>query len=108
MKPSIKHKFLGVLLAGLVLFPFTVQAFHAMESHEHQVCSAKDVKHFHAQDLDCSIFHVPVKNQSDGAHFEYEIFINKSFVQKFYGYEITSSLGYSSLKSSRAPPFFIV
>lgn len=108
MNKILKYKILAALLTLAVLFPFAVQALHAFEIHEHVVCTAKDVKHFHNQEIDCSIFHTTVENQSDHIGFEYEILTNKKFTQYFLCEVDTTSLGCTSLKSSRAPPYFIV
>ena len=107
MTQGYKHRFLATLLILVVLCPFALQASHALDSHEHVVCTAKDVKHFHDLEFDCSIFHTPVENQSDTFGFEYEFLINKKFNQFFIPEEQELSLGYLSLKSSRAPPYFI-
>ena len=104
---GLKHRILAVLLILVVLFPFALQASHALDSHEHVVCTAKDVKHFHDLEFDCSIFHTPVENQSDFFGLEYVILINKKFNQFFIPTEQGLSLGHISLKSSRAPPYFI-
>lgn len=105
MNQPLRYRVLAALLTLVVLFPFAFQASHALESHEHIVCTAKDVKHFHNQDLDCSINHTPVENQSDSIGFEYKTLTGKQFTYYFLSDEQAHSLGFLSLKSSRAPPF---
>ena len=77
MKQNWRYKVLGVILTTIVLLPYTVQAFHALENHEHKVCNAKDTKHFHSQELDCSIYHTPVEQNSFGDEFSYSVFTPK-------------------------------
>ena len=108
MNRPLKHRIFAALLIFVVLFPFAVQASHAIDSHEHVVCTAKDVKHFHEQDFDCSIFHTPVENQSTDLGFEYKVLASKKFTRDFIRDVQVTSLGFSSLSSSRAPPTFIV
>ena len=41
-----------------------MQLVHVFENHEHTVCTSKEVKHIHAQELDCDIFHRPYQDLS--------------------------------------------
>lgn len=108
MNRLLRHRIFAILLLLAVLTPYAVQASHTLENHEHEVCTAKDVKHFHAQEFDCSIFHTPIENHSNGVDLTFEVLTNKKFDHYFKTNVQPTSLGFLSLKSSRAPPSFIV
>ena len=104
MKENWRYKVLGVILTTIVLFPYTVQAFHALKNHEHVVCTAKDTKHFHADELDCCLCCTPVElntllfSFSNDLINPIEYFDSSKAVTKF------TSLDFFQLKSPRAPP----
>ncbi len=101
-----RHRVFAILFALIVLFPSTVQVLHALENHEHVTCTAKNVKHIHQQNDDCSIFHTTVNN---GAllidNFE-EAIVVPIYFERIITTTQVNSLGFFKLKSSRAPPIF--
>jgi len=95
--------FSWILLIGF-LIPMSINFVHSFENHEHITCNAKDVKHFHQLENDCSNFHYIIHS------FVYSIsHYKQSFAKKirtktllnvtsnYFGVDV-------SLKSSRAPP----
>ena len=38
-----------------MFIPSVIQLVHVYENHEHTICTSKEVKHIHAQGLDCNI-----------------------------------------------------
>ena len=108
MKNKHLHRIFALTLTLIVLFPFTLQALHVIENHEHQICTAKDVKHIHQQNIDCSIYHKQITTNSFDFSAQVElsnpIFINSTKV----AYTIPEYSVFHSLKSSRAPPYFII
>ena len=102
------HRILAFTLALIVLFPFTVQAVHALDNHEHQICTAKNVKHIHQENLDCSIFHLQIDNNSFDLFTDIEAYFPQLIVHDFDVQERTKYKVNNFSKSSRAPPYFII
>lgn len=107
MKNNYLHRIFAFLVALIVLFPFTVEALHALENHEHEICTAKNVKHIHQQDVDCSVCHL--QNQQNSFNFSstFDLYNPKILITAFDTYQQANSTLNTSLKSSRAPPYFI-
>ncbi len=108
MKNKILHSAFSILLSISVVLPFAIQTLHAFEGHEHTICTAKGEKHFHEQSTDCSIYHQIIEQNSIDFSIEFELqtpttpnHIQIHFHQKLL-------VIFLQLKSSRAPPFFIV
>lgn len=108
MKQTVKNKVLALLFVLAVLTPLLVQASHVFERHEHVICTAKDVKHFHADELDCNICQTTIENLYTGINSEFSFLelYNNYKNQQIAQFEITN--GPLQLKSTRAPPYFIV
>jgi len=94
--------FSWILLIGFFI-PIGTSFVHNFEKHEHAVCNAKNVKHFHKYEQDCSILHYITHS------FVYSV---TSFSIPFYT-SITTNVFWNSFsyfhvtllfKSSRAPP----
>lgn len=108
MEKQHLHRIFALLFAVVVLFPTTIQAIHALEKHEHTVCTAKDIKHIHQQNDDCSVYHAQIHTTAFDFTKDFTILDLKiqrqvlaSYVQKDYSLSLFS-------KSSRAPPIIIV
>jgi hypothetical protein len=95
-------------LVLIVLFPFAAQAAHAMGNHEHKICTAKDVKHIHQQDIDCSIFHQQIDTNSFDLSSDFETYYPQLFDRNFDVYQRAIYSRNNLTKSSRAPPYFII
>jgi len=108
LKKNYLHRIFAFTLVLIVLFPFTVQAIHAIDNHEHQVCTAKDVKHIHQQEVDCSIFHQQIDNNSFDLSTNFEAFDPQISHHDFDVYKDTNYVCNNYTKSSRAPPYFII
>ena len=108
MKNNSLHRIFAFTLVLIVLFPFTVQAIHALDDHEHQICTAKDVKHIHQQELDCSIFHQQIDTNSFDLFTDIEEYNPQLIVHDFDVQERTKYKVNNFSKSSRAPPYFII
>ncbi len=106
MENQNRHRVFAILFAFIVLFPSTVQVIHALENHEHVTCTAKNVKHIHQQNDDCSIFHTTVNNNALLVENFEEAIIVPIYFENVIASTRISSLGVIKLKSSRAPPIF--
>lgn len=92
----------------IVFFPYTIQAVHAIDNHKHKICTAKDVKHIHQQNIDCSIFHQQINNNSFDLFTEFEEYYPLHIDCNFDVYKQLNYTGNNNTKSSRAPPYFII
>lgn len=108
MKQNSLHRIYGFVLVLLVLFPFTVQAAHAIQNHQHEICTVKDVKHIHKANLDCSIYHTQVQQPTFDFSANFSIDILAISVYDFSYYQLPDYSTEKSLKSSRGPPCSIV
>lgn len=108
MKNNYLNRIFALTLVLIVLFPFTIQAVHALDNHEHQICTAKNVKHIHQQDIDCSIFHQQIDNNSFDLSTDFEEYIPQLNYRSFDVYKDTHYSGNNYTKPSRAPPCFII
>ncbi len=107
MKKRNVHKILAFLFALVVLFPITIQAVHALENHEHTICTAKDVKHIHQLNIDCSVYHAQMPTTVFDFPQEFrtlDLKIKRQVLvlyrQKYYSLALYS-------KPSRGPPIII-
>jgi len=90
------------------VLPFAVQTLHALEGHEHTVCTAKNEHHFHQQEVDCGIYHQIIDQNAIEFPIEFDL-KTPSIFKKIYTYSYQNkSSSNLQLKSSRAPPYFIV
>lgn len=108
MKNKILHNVVATIFALIVILPFAIQTVHALHNHEHLVCTAKVVKHFHDQDADCSFFHMSIKRNLINFVSDFELPIHIVFNLNPTFYYFKGYQNQNKLKSSRAPPSFIV
>lgn len=108
MKSKIVHIILSLLLSIIVILPYAIQSVHAFKDHEHKTCTSKIVKHFHKKEKDCGVSHLILEQYSidfsDENNWQIYNVINTNptnCYSYYYDYNI-------QLKSSRAPPYFIV
>lgn len=108
MKNKILHSVFSVFVSVIIILPFAIQTLHAIEGHEHQVCDAKNVKHFHQQEVDCNIYHQIIEQNSIDFSIEFNLDTPSFFNYRFaYFYQSLHGI-FLQLKPSRAPPYFIV
>ena len=88
----------------MVLVPYAVQASHALDNHEHVVCTAKDVKHFHAEELDCNLCCRSVELNTLLFNYPDNSIDPIKYLNSFNTISQLSSLELFTLKSPRAPP----
>ncbi|RPE00875.1 hypothetical protein EGM88_00565 [Aureibaculum marinum] len=108
MKKKVLHSIFSTIIVLIVLLPFTIQALHALEKHEHTHCTSKIEKHFHKKEIDCHFYHLKISYYSFNLNNDFSI-----FKPDFYSYLLKDYCRnyfylYPSSKSSRAPPYFIV
>ena len=105
---KILHKAVAIFLALIVILPFAIQTVHALQDHEHLVCNAKEVKHFHDQHTNCSVYHFTIEQNSIDFVSNYDLEINNVSNINPAFYCLKDYHDTYQLKSSRAPPYFIV
>lgn len=108
MKNKILHNAIAILLAVIVILPFAIQIVRVLQDHEHKVCVTKEVKHFHDQDADCSFYHLTIEQNSIDLVVNYDLEINTFINLNPTFYHFKDYQNQNRLKSSRAPPSFIV
>lgn len=106
MNQLLKHRIFAVLLTLVVILPFAIQVSHAFENHEHVVCTAKDVKHFHEQELDSCLCCTPLELNTLLFSFADNTLKSEENVDSFNAITPLSKLDFFKLKSTRAPPIF--
>ncbi len=108
VKNKIVYSLFSVLISLIIVLPFAIQTLHALEGHEHLVCTAENEHHFHQQEVNCSIYHQIIEQNAIAFSVKFELKPPQSFKQNctyFYQNKYTSSIQF---KTSRAPPYFIV
>ena len=108
MKNKNLHNAVAILFTLIVILPFAIQTVRVLQDHEHNVCTAKEVKHFHDQDADCSFYHLTIEQNSIDLVVNYDFEINTFINLNPTFYHFKNYLNQNQLKSSRAPPYFIV
>lgn len=92
----------------IVLLPSVIQLAHALDNHEHTVCNSLTDTHVHTRDIDCDIFHRQIHNPTIDFNSAAAVipvhFYTTQFIEKAQKIERQ----YSSKKTSRGPPFFVV
>ncbi len=90
------------MLIGFFI-PISISFVHSFEKHEHTVCNAKNVKHFHKVENDCSNLHYLVHSVSFITQ-SFKILISPKIISKVitdFSFEYFVSIPF---KSPRAPP----
>lgn len=107
MKQNWLHKFIATVVTAVVLLPFLVQALHALEDHEHFICNAKFEKHYHKDEIDCSIFHFQIEHKVLDFSFDFSFKNFETFTHQVLEVLQLEYTVYSNHKSSRAPPYLV-
>ena len=102
------HNIYALLLTVIVILPFAIQTVHVLKDHEHKVCTAKEVKHFHDQGADCSFYHLTIEQNSIDLSINYDLEINNVINLNPTFYYFKNYQNQNQFKSSRAPPGIIV
>ena len=104
IKQLLKNIISSVLIIT-VLLPFAIQFSHSLEKHEH-ICNAHDL-HIDNHELDCSVFHFKVNQNSIDFSSEEILFQNVFIENKIASYEAQIALTPQYQKPSRAPPVLL-
>lgn len=107
MKQNWIHKIITIVFITIILFPIIVQASHALEKHEHSICTAKNEKHYHQDEVDCVI--CKFQSTSKTFHFINEVTLQDANItlelpKNIYIFKYSSTTLY---KPSRAPPTLV-
>lgn len=107
MYKSILHKIISIWTVLILLFPVGLQFVHALEDHEHIVCSSKIDQHIHNQNIDCSFSHVQLDNNTLFYTLNYEvtaIIISNELPLYYSSKKHNTHLYYTSTSD---PPFIV-
>lgn len=90
------------------MFPLTIQTAHAFEKHEYSVSNKQVSINLFDDGTDCSVFHFKTNHNSidfTTNSSEIQIHISK---EKVFAIEFSKYTVKPHLKSSRAPPYFML
>lgn len=79
---------------------------HSFEHHSHDVCTIHEV-HIHKHELDCSVFHFKINQNSIDFSSEEILTQNTTSENTFFTLEERKSSVNLQYKSSRAPPILL-
>lgn len=100
-------KFISIVLIAVVLLPFGVQFLHSFTTHEHSICHDQNRTHFDTHEIDCSVLHFKIDNNSIDFHSSITSDSITIVEEKIYA---TKNQRYSlslHFKPSRAPPVLL-
>ena len=81
-----------------------MQFSHALKTHEHTVCTLQDIVHLHKKEIDCSLYHFQIENNTIDFSISYSPNEFNNFQQEILTAECEKILVQLHYKSSRAPP----
>ncbi len=100
---------IALLLIFSLLTPTLVRASHDLfEDHEHIACTSKTEQHLHELENDCGDLHLQLKVTYFDLGNNYELFSEDIHVEKALRSPKQFNSNFTSLKSSRAPPSYII
>lgn len=104
---KIQKYIISNVLIITVLLPFVVQFIHSFEHHSHDVCTIVET-HLHEHEVDCSVFHFKINQNS--IDFSSEVILTENTSSETI--IISSDAQIASIKlthkSSRAPPSLLI
>jgi len=108
MKNKVLHTIISAVLVIIILLPFTIQVIHLSHRHEYKICDVKNTEHIHQHKLDCSNYHQIIEHNSIDFSSNLNLIVHSFGNQNHNSYHQSLYTTALQLKSSRAPPFFIV
>jgi len=108
LKLHIIYSFCATILIAALLTPSVVKLSHLFQDHKHEVCTEKQISHYHEYEIDCEFYKFNKTNQ-----FHLNNFQDFTFYTTTYKYEIVSFynhlISHRQLSFSlRAPPNILV
>jgi len=90
-----------------VLLPSLVQLAHAIDNHEHVVCTSTDQQHVHERSLDCHLLHRQIQNPTIDFPSALEVIPEHFYTFLFLESPQKKEVQFHSEKTSRGPPFLL-
>jgi hypothetical protein len=90
------------------MIPASLQIVHALENHEHVICTSLIEQHLHEENLDCGDFHKQLTVYSIAFTSHLDVIPAHYFTTIFIDKPQSISEVYYSKKSSRGPPAFTI
>jgi hypothetical protein len=84
-----------------------VQLVHVFENHEHVSCTSKEVKHIHAKEIDCDIFHRPYQEFSLDIPFQSEEIPKHYYITTFAELPKLVAMVHHNKNKPRGPPIIV-
>jgi hypothetical protein len=106
IKKLLKNS-ISIALVATVLLHFVIQFVHAFENHQHKVCHAQNKVHIDKHEIDCSVFHYKINNNTVAFSSNLSIVSTTINEEKIYSNEEKNISERLHFKSSRAPPLLL-
>jgi hypothetical protein len=106
IKKLLKNS-ISITLVATVLLQFAIQFVHAFENHQQEVCHAQNKVHIDKHEIDCSVFHYKINNNTVAFSSNISIVSTTINEEKIYSNEEKNTSERLHFKSSRAPPLLL-
>lgn len=90
------------------MIPSSIQIAHALENHEHTICTSVDEHHIHIETIECIEFHKQLTVFSMDFTSNYDVIPTHFYTTTFSDKPQVFKEIYHSKKHSRGPPNFTV
>ena len=84
-----------------------VQLAHALDNHEHVVCTSTDQQHIHERALDCDLLHRQFQNPTIEFPTDFGVIPEKYYTFLYLETPQKKEIQFHSKKSTRGPPFLL-
>jgi hypothetical protein len=108
MKLNIPHILISITLIACLLIPLSIGTFHAINSHEHDVCSASNEQHLHKQNLTCSHLFYISNTKIENKDLDFHLYIPSFYQSIEYNLKSSFSSYMNSTPLDRGPPDFML
>lgn len=107
MHKSVLHRIISIWTVIILLFPIGLQFAHALENHEHIVCSSTTDQHIHNQTIDCSVNHLQLDNSTLFYVLNYDVIVPSISIDLPLYYANENHNIHLYYTSTRGPPFIV-
>lgn len=92
----------------MLLLPLSVQLFHELQNHEHNICTSSSEHHIHKEYIDCAEFYKQLSIFSINFASNYDVIFTHFYTTLFIDNPQIFKEVCHSKKSSRGPPYFTI
>ena len=87
--------------------PFIISGIHNLEEHKHDICTVKNVTHYHEADIDCDLYHFQITNSVLTTFLGFNINEYKIIKKVVLSYSFLIESNFNKTNKSRGPPLEI-